>query len=130
MRIGGRTRVGILGLPVDVEEGKEALGKLLSGVMGSGSCVASCPPSVILQFSLASTFTISLPSPPSPLFLRYPPTIFSAPFFYAFRENTIMFPATINTGKKACSIDIPKMKLSFYHARYSYWRTCSSQRCI
>lgn len=53
--------VCIRGLPVlDAEEGKEALGKLLSGVMGSGSCVASCSPSVILQLSLVNTSMISL----------------------------------------------------------------------
>lgn len=66
-----RDCVYIEGLSVDVEEGKEALGKLLSGVMGSGSCVASCPPSVILHLSPANTRTISQLSTRASL--HYPP---------------------------------------------------------
>lgn len=61
---------------VDVEEGKEALGKLLSGVMGSGSCVASCPPSVIPHLSPANTRTISQLSTRASL-----TTLLSAPYF-------------------------------------------------
>lgn len=70
----------ISGLRVDVEEGKEALGKLLSEVMGSGSCVASCPPSVILQLSLslAGISTISQSSTRAPL---TPPLTLFQPLF-------------------------------------------------
>lgn len=73
-----RDCVYIEGLSVDVEEGKEALGKLLSGVMGSGSCVASCPPSVILHLSPANTRTISQLSTRASL--HYPPIHAIFPF--------------------------------------------------
>lgn len=76
-RVHQRDCVYIEGLSVvDVEEGKEALGKLLSGVMGSGSCVASCPPSVIPHLSPANTRTISQLSTRASL-----TTLLSAPYF-------------------------------------------------
>lgn len=86
----------IRGLPVDVEEGKEALGKLLSGVMGSGSCVASCRPSVILQLSLADTCRISQLSIPTCIqFTVFCPSIYRIhTYYFSFslfqRKKTIL----------------------------------------
>jgi len=49
-------RVNVL----EVEEGKGALGKLLSGVIGSGSCVASCSPHPSSHVSLSLLNLLSL----------------------------------------------------------------------
>lgn len=85
-----RDCVYIEGLSVDVEEGKEALGKLLSGVMGSGSCVASCPPSVILHLSPANTRTISQLSTRASLTTLYPRHIFLFPLLSRLKQAILL----------------------------------------